>query len=181
MQKLLVTAAVLLVCGYGAHGQIVSDGFTFERSAVREVTRSNSEAPERNATVGREGARPSSQLEHGSSDTVSAAFDNPADSNRFELNTLRDRILTALNKVHSPTRHKDLWPLDKRDWFTLAIASFSIFIAAGGGIGGGGVLVPLYASLLGKIVAISTCICCPVLTIHNGMSRRCLCYQIQYT
>lgn len=47
-------------------------------------------------------------------------------------------------------QHKKLWPLDMMDWLTLAVATVAIFVAAGGGIGGGGVLVPLYASLLGE-------------------------------
>ncbi len=49
-----------------------------------------------------------------------------------------------------PLSHKPLWPLDSRDWWTLGIATLAICVAAGGGIGGGGVLVPLYASVLGR-------------------------------
>lgn len=52
-------------------------------------------------------------------------------------------------KQSKPLLHKPLWPLDSRDWWTLGIATLAIFVAAGGGIGGGGVLVPLYASVLG--------------------------------
>ena len=50
--------------------------------------------------------------------------------------------------------HKPLWPLDSRDWWTLGIATLAIFVAAGGGIGGGGILVPLYASVLGRLILI---------------------------
>ncbi|KAL0026889.1 hypothetical protein WJX77_009207 [Trebouxia sp. C0004] len=55
----------------------------------------------------------------------------------------------VLAKQTKPLSHKPLWPLGSRDWWTLGIATLAIFIAAGGGIGGGGVLVPLYASMLG--------------------------------
>ncbi len=55
-------------------------------------------------------------------------------------------------KEAKPLSHKPLWPLDSRDWWTLGIATLAIFVAAGGGIGGGGVLVPLYASVLGKLI-----------------------------
>jgi len=55
-------------------------------------------------------------------------------------------------KQTKPLSHKPLWPLDSRDWWTLGIATLAIFVAAGGGIGGGGVLVPLYASVLGRFM-----------------------------
>ncbi len=55
-------------------------------------------------------------------------------------------------KQTKPLSHKTLWPLDNRDWWTLGIATLAIFVAAGGGIGGGGVLVPLYASVLGRLL-----------------------------
>lgn len=45
--------------------------------------------------------------------------------------------------------HKDLWPLDWRDVVTFVVAVLALFIAAGGGIGGGGVLVPLFILVLG--------------------------------
>lgn len=60
------------------------------------------------------------------------------------------RLHEALqSKQHVSNKHKPLWPLDTRDWWTIGIATVAIFVAAGGGIGGGGVLVPLYASVLG--------------------------------
>jgi len=44
--------------------------------------------------------------------------------------------------------HKDLWPLDAMDFVTLFFSAVGLIIAAGGGIGGGGILVPLYMILL---------------------------------
>jgi len=44
--------------------------------------------------------------------------------------------------------HKDFWPLDSMDWFTLVFSSIGLVLAAGGGIGGGGILVPLYMIFL---------------------------------
>ena len=48
-----------------------------------------------------------------------------------------------------PVAHKELWPLSNTDTWAFGLAAVAIFIAAGGGIGGGGILVPLYASILG--------------------------------
>lgn len=45
--------------------------------------------------------------------------------------------------------HKPLFPLKREDWVGYGFAAISLFIAAGGGIGGGGILVPLYILLLG--------------------------------
>ena len=45
--------------------------------------------------------------------------------------------------------HKPLWPLNWRDISTFIVAILALFIAAGGGIGGGGVLVPLFILALG--------------------------------
>lgn len=56
---------------------------------------------------------------------------------------------SALAKHATTGKHKDLWPLNNRDWWAFGIAAVAIFVAAGGGIGGGGILVPLYASVLG--------------------------------
>ena len=47
--------------------------------------------------------------------------------------------------------HKPLFPLSWQDWVGYGFAAISLFIAAGGGIGGGGILVPLYILLLGAV------------------------------
>lgn len=52
--------------------------------------------------------------------------------------------------------HKPLWPLDWRDVVTFVIAALALFIAAGGGIGGGGVLVPLFILVLGTALSLYT-------------------------
>jgi len=44
--------------------------------------------------------------------------------------------------------HKDLLPLGKMDWVAFGFSAVGLIIAAGGGIGGGGILVPLYMILL---------------------------------
>jgi len=46
-------------------------------------------------------------------------------------------------------KHKDLFPLSNRDIIGLALSSIGLMIAAGGGIGGGGILVPLFILILG--------------------------------
>ena len=50
------------------------------------------------------------------------------------------------DKVCNPDKypHKALMPMDSSDWWTLSFAALGILLAAGGGIGGGGILVPLY-------------------------------------
>mmetsp|Transcript_32985 Transcript_32985/g.60411 ORF Transcript_32985/g.60411 Transcript_32985/m.60411 type:complete len:491 (+) Transcript_32985:69-1541(+) len=45
--------------------------------------------------------------------------------------------------------HKGLLPLDGKDVLCFSLAVVGLIIAAGGGIGGGGILVPLYMLLLG--------------------------------
>lgn len=45
--------------------------------------------------------------------------------------------------------HKKLWPLNWEDVVGFFVAAVGLFIAAGGGLGGGGVLVPVYILLLG--------------------------------
>ncbi|KAG5177897.1 hypothetical protein JKP88DRAFT_258660 [Tribonema minus] len=46
-------------------------------------------------------------------------------------------------------RHKDLFPFDASDWLGLILAIVGLVLAAGGGIGGGGILVPIYVMILG--------------------------------
>ena len=50
--------------------------------------------------------------------------------------------------------HKRLWPLNARDVAGFLIAAAGLFIAAGGGLGGGGILVPVYILLLGARLAV---------------------------
>lgn len=55
---------------------------------------------------------------------------------------------------HSPLRrllgeedhlpHKDLFPLDTSDWWGTILVILGLLVAASGGIGGGGILVPLF-------------------------------------
>jgi uncharacterized membrane protein YfcA len=46
--------------------------------------------------------------------------------------------------IHHHHRHKPLWPLSSRDVAGFMLAMLGLLIAAGGGIGGGGILVPIY-------------------------------------
>ena len=50
--------------------------------------------------------------------------------------------------------HKRLWPLNARDVAGFLIAAVGLFVAAGGGLGGGGILVPVYILLLGARLAV---------------------------
>jgi len=50
---------------------------------------------------------------------------------------------------YDPSAHKDLLPLDGTDFLGVFLSSIGLMIAAGGGIGGGGILVPLYILVLG--------------------------------
>jgi uncharacterized membrane protein YfcA len=45
--------------------------------------------------------------------------------------------------------HKSLFPIDRSDKWGLVSASLAVMIAAGGGIGGGGMLVPIYILVMG--------------------------------
>ena len=57
--------------------------------------------------------------------------------------------------------HKRLWPLSARDVAGFLIAAVGLFIAAGGGLGGGGILVPVYILLIGARLAV----CLPLLLL----------------
>ncbi|KAA6416577.1 MAG: hypothetical protein FRX49_13450, partial [Trebouxia sp. A1-2] len=92
----------------------------------------------------------------GSSELETAIATETAEDSQQQLRTSgvstyssSKSIEHVLVKQTKPLSHKPLRPLDSRDWWTLGIATLAIFVAAGGGIGGGGVLVPLYASVLG--------------------------------
>ena len=71
---------------------------------------------------------------------------------------LRDRTLICSSSSHcrltgsAGDPHKPLFPLSWEDWVGYCFAAISLFIAAGGGIGGGGILVPLYILLLGALL-----------------------------
>lgn len=59
-----------------------------------------------------------------------------------------DRLLTE----HAPIireDHKPLFPLDMTDHYGFVLATLGLMIAAGGGIGGGGILVPIYCLVMG--------------------------------
>lgn len=52
----------------------------------------------------------------------------------------------SLHHVDAP--HKPLWPLDARDGVALTCALIALAVAALGGVGGGGVLLPIYILVL---------------------------------
>jgi len=66
------------------------------------------------------------------------------------------------NETDSFDYHKDLFPMDLvHDGLTIGLASIGLMIAASGGIGGGGMLVPLFMLVLGfktkHAIALSNC------------------------
>jgi len=58
-------------------------------------------------------------------------------------------LISAEEPAQSTSDHDKVVDFDQRDIMTFSIASLLIMIAAGGGIGGGGVLVPTYIFVLG--------------------------------
>ena len=65
--------------------------------------------------------------------------------------------------------HKPFFPLDKRDLIAFVFASVALFVAAGGGIGGGGVLVPVFILVLGKrlVAKLLPTSCMPVAVLQD--------------
>ncbi|KAL7484672.1 hypothetical protein ACHAW6_010300 [Cyclotella cf. meneghiniana] len=59
--------------------------------------------------------------------------------------TLRQRLLSTL---HTKPHHKPLLPLSANDHLGFFLATLGLMIAAGGGVGGGGVLVPIYILIM---------------------------------
>jgi len=51
--------------------------------------------------------------------------------------------------VESGEEHAPLYPLDSSDYWGFILATMGLMIAAGGGIGGGGILVPIYILVMG--------------------------------
>jgi hypothetical protein len=55
-----------------------------------------------------------------------------------------EELHNVFGKEPHAARHKPIWPLNVADALVLLGASAVVFLAAGAGIGGGSVLVPLY-------------------------------------
>ena len=49
-----------------------------------------------------------------------------------------------LSEIFEEERHKDLFPFDASDWWGTVLITLGLLVAASGGIGGGGILVPLF-------------------------------------
>jgi len=63
-----------------------------------------------------------------------------------------ERNLQSQQHVHKPIYdedHKPLFPLNSTDQYGFTLATLGLMIAAGGGIGGGGILVPIYILVMG--------------------------------
>jgi hypothetical protein len=69
--------------------------------------------------------------------------------------------------------HKNLIPINARDVIGWLIACVTLFVAAGGGIGGGGVLVPLY--IIGLHFETEHAVALSNLTIAGGAFANLLC------
>lgn len=71
-----------------------------------------------------------------------------------------------------PPGHKDLLPLDDWDYIGIVISLLGLLLAAGGGIGGGGILVPVYILVFGfpdkRAIPLSN------ITIFGGSIANCI-------
>jgi uncharacterized membrane protein YfcA len=80
-----------------------------------------------------------------------------ADSGESDVHPfLKERGLVETSTMaahhHHPVineSHKPLFPLDSSDYWGFFFATIGLMIAAGGGVGGGGVLVPIYILVMG--------------------------------
>ena len=74
--------------------------------------------------------------------------------------------------------HKELFPLDEYDGMAIALVFFGCALAAGGGIGGGGLLVPIYVLTLN--FPTSTCTALSLATISGGSISNLFAYARRY-
>lgn len=163
MQHVLATATILLLCGSAVRSQVPQDLNSLDAllsgSDASSLPR-HRQSKEHNSTAATAGRWPDSSSsqtsylvprdDHRPGKTTLQIFKDLLSQTQRSLGASGSRFANAVFTASPAASHKPLWPLDSRDWLTFAVAAFAIFIAAGGGIGGGGVLVPLYASLLGR-------------------------------
>ncbi|GKY95595.1 hypothetical protein MPSEU_000520800 [Mayamaea pseudoterrestris] len=77
-------------------------------------------------------------------------FSKGSESDDFSFPTGRkliDSVLNSTTHYHHQVineAHKPLFPLDSSDYWGFFFATIGLMIAAGGGVGGGGILVPVY-------------------------------------
>jgi Sulfite exporter TauE/SafE len=76
---------------------------------------------------------------------ITYELSNSNDSPRFAESQIR----IALEEIQHIARHKDLFPLDHSDVVGTLMIGLGLMIAASGGVGGGGILVPLLIIVLG--------------------------------
>jgi Sulfite exporter TauE/SafE len=62
---------------------------------------------------------------------------------------LRDTMRLLEDAQESIVQHKNLFPIDNTDIFGSLLVAFGLMISASGGIGGGGILVPLLIIIFG--------------------------------
>ena len=79
----------------------------------------------------------------------SAYGDNYTWGHRSLDNTNADTGTDTVAVPDVPAEHKDLFPLDASDYWGIVLVSLGLVIAASGGIGGGGILVPLFILVFG--------------------------------
>lgn len=73
-------------------------------------------------------------------------------SNESILERLLSTVAVEQHHVHKPVyeeNHPSLFPLTTADRLGFFLAIIGLMIAAGGGIGGGGILVPIYILIMG--------------------------------
>ncbi len=146
-------AAVLtvLLCSSSTECQAVQDMNDFTTALARlgqsqlnsEHAKNRDVAANRTADSSETATETAKDSQHAAQQLCTSGVSTYSSSKLFE---------NAFATQTKPLSHKPLWPFDSRDLWTLGIATLAIFVAAGGGIGGGGVLVPLYASVLGRLM-----------------------------
>lgn len=78
--------------------------------------------------------------------------DGGSSSNDSILERLLSTVTVEHHHVHKPVfeeNHPPLFPLSVADQMGFSLAIIGLMIAAGGGIGGGGILVPIYILVMG--------------------------------
>lgn len=59
------------------------------------------------------------------------------------------RMITEMKEHYTYEHHEPLFPLSAKDYRGFVCAVLGLMIAAGGGIGGGGILVPIFILVMG--------------------------------